>query len=197
MKKIITAGVAALALTLTACGGADGTVGVADAETSTTSAAPSTSTPPSAETTSPEETTPTTTSPVAATGYYPAQADMTQLGANVDRINGFQDKRGNFWVCDKAKPHGNPEGDFYNTPNGCAGPYGSQEEASLGPYRALYESLSEEFGLEGDFDDYLTQAPTPTPRSGQDIADGIARDLGCESAVFNEEIQGYEYLGCS
>lgn len=119
---------------------------------------------------------------------------MIQHGANVDRVNVFEDTSQQFWICDKAYPNGSPEDPFYGAANGCAGPYNSPEAAIEGMYRGVHDSLTEEFGVESNFDDYTE--PAPVIRNSDDIAAGIAEDMGCESAVFNEEIQGYEYVDC-
>lgn len=191
-KPLAITAVVGLALTLTACG-KDG------ADTSSPSPAVSTTPATSTSMSVPSPTPATAEKPSVtispAVGSYPAQADMTQLGPNADRVNAFQDTRGKFWICDKATPHGNPEVEMYNTPNGCAGPYATEEETVLGLYREIHDGLAEEFGVESNFDDYLTPTP-PTPRNEGDIAAGIAESMGCESAVFNEDLQGYEYVGC-
>ena len=120
---------------------------------------------------------------------------MIQHGANAERINVFEDTAGQFWLCDKMYPNGSPESDFYAAPNGCAGPYGSMNAAQEGLARAMHDALAEEFDIDSNFDDYVTPA-APEPQSSDEIAQGIADSMGCESAVFNEEIQGYEYVDC-
>ena len=154
----------------------------------TSSAAPTTS----AEPTLTIEPTPGQPSPDSE---YPAQSTMIQHGANAERINVFEDTAGQFWLCDKMYPNGSPESDFYAAPNGCAGPYGSVNEAQEGLARAMHDALAEEFDIDSNFDDYVTPA-APEPQSSDEIAQGIADSMGCESAVFNEEIQGYEYVDC-
>lgn len=160
---------------------------------SATSATPSTSA--SLPTTAESEPAPTEQSATPTeNNTLPAQSEMIQHGANVDRVNVFEDTSQQFWICDKAYPNGSPEDPFYGAANGCAGPYNSPEAAIEGMYRGVHDILTEEFGVESNFDDYAE--PAPVIRNSDDIAAGIAEDMGCESAVFNEEIQGYEYVDC-
>ena len=60
----------------------------------------------------------------------------------------------------------------------------------------VFEELDAE--LESEFEEagYPYYSDKTESQNSDDIAAGIAEDMGCESAVFNEEIQGYEYVGC-
>ena len=198
MKRLFP--IAAAALLLTACGAPESTP--APESTSVTTSASSTSrttstTSSAAPTTSAEPTPTIEPAPEQPSpdSEYPAQSAMIQHGANAERINVFEDTAGQFWLCDKMYPNGSPESDFYASPNGCAGPYGSMNAAQEGLARAMHDALAEEFDIDSNFDDYSTPE-APAPQSSDEIAQGIADSMGCESAVFNEEIQGYEYVDC-
>lgn len=189
MKKLSISLIAALAVSLSACG----TSGDSD-ETTTTAAttSPTSSTSSTTSTTTATSSeTPTEQDDPAPAGDYPAQADMQQQGPNAERINRFQDNQGRYWLCDKATPQGNPEVPEYNTPNGCMGPFNTAEELQDGLYGAMADALSEEF----DIDTETLEPPTPEAVDSDDIADGIAEDLGCEGATMNED-GSYSYYGC-
>lgn len=195
MKKLSIALLATLALSLSACSESSNN----DAEETTTTTATSvassapvtTSTTPSA--TSEEET--AQEQPPAAQNTpaedYPAQADMEQQGANAERINRFQDTQGRYWLCDKATPQGNPEVPEYNTPSGCMGPFNTPEEVQNGLYGAMGDALAEEF----DLDTESVDAPAPESANSDEVAEGIAQDLGCEGATMNDD-GSYSYIGC-
>ncbi len=191
MKKLSISLIAALAVSLSACG-APGDSDEPITTTATTSATSSTSTTTSSTTTAAtsSETPAEQDDPVPA-GDYPAQADMQQQGANADRVNRFQDNQGRYWLCDKATPQGNPEVPEYNTPNGCMGPFNTVEELQDGLYGAMADALAEEF----DIDTETLDPPAPEAVSSDDIADGIAEDLGCEGATMNAD-GSYSYYGC-
>lgn len=198
MKRLLP--IAAAALLLTACGDPESTPAPESTSvtTSASSTSSTTSTTSSAAPTTSAEPTPTiepTSGQPSPDSEYPAQSTMIQHGANAERINVFEDSSQQFWLCDKMYPNGSPESDFYAAPNGCAGPYGSMNAAQEGLARAMHDALAEEFDIDSNFDDYATPA-APEPQSSDEIAQGIADSMGCESAVFNEEIQGYEYVDC-
>lgn len=195
MKKLSIALLATLALSLSACSESsnnDAEETTTQTTTSVTASTPvTTSTTPSA--TSEEET--AQEQPPAAQNTpaedYPAQADMEQQGANAERINRFQDNQGRYWLCDKATPQGNPEVPEYNTPNGCMGPFNTPEEVQNGLYGAMSDALAEEF----DLDTESVDAPAPEPVNSDEVAEGIAQDLGCEGATMNDD-GSYSYIGC-
>ncbi|MTD91147.1 hypothetical protein [Corynebacterium hiratae] len=189
MKKLAISLIAALAVPLSACG-APGDSDETATSAPTTSTTSSTSTTTSSTIATSSETTTEQNNPVPA-GDYPAQADMQQQGANADRVNRFQDSQGRYWLCDKATPQGNPEVPEYNTPNGCMGPFNTLEELQDGLYGAMADALAEEF----DIDTETLDPPAPEAVSSDDIADGIAEDLGCEGATMNED-GSYSYYGC-
>jgi len=193
-RSLTLSAIALAALTLAGCGSGDAddspavTSSQAASATSTSvnsSADSTTSTPPSLE----REVFPTSEPALAA---FPAQSEMIQHGANADTINIFEDSSQRFWICDKRYPNGSPELDFYAAPNGCAGPYGSLGAAQAGFDQALANAISDAFS------DSNTEvsAPSPTPINSEGVAQGIAESMGCESAVFNDAVQGYEYEGC-
>lgn len=195
MKKLSIPLITALALSLTACGASgdtgEGSTTMPVASTTTaTSSAPTSSSASAAtsELTSEDE------APVAQhapAGDYPAQADMEQQGANAERINRFQDSQGRYWLCDKETPQGNPEVPEYNTPNGCMGPFNTPEEVQNGLYGAMSDALAEEF----DIDTETLDPPAPGAANSDDIAGGIAQDLGCQGATMNND-GSYSYYGC-
>ena len=196
MKKLSIPLIAALALSLTACGASGDTdersttVPVASTTSATSSSSPASSSASAAT----SELTTEDEDPVAQNapaGDYPAQADMEQQGANAERINRFQDSQGRYWLCDKATPQGNPEVPEYNTPNGCMGPFNTPEEVQNGLYGAMADALAEEF----DIDTETLDPPTPEAANSDDIADGIAQDLGCQGATMNDD-GSYSYYGC-
>ena len=196
MNKLSIPLITVLALSLTACG----TSGDTD-ESDTTS--PVTSTTSATSSSSPASTSASATAselptededPVAQhapAGDYPAQADMEQQGANAVRINRFQDNQGRYWLCDKATPQGNPDVPEYNTPNGCMGPFNTPEEVQNGLYGAMSDALAEEF----DLDTESVDAPAPESVNSDEVAEGIAQDLGCEGATMNDD-GSYSYIGC-
>ena len=197
MKRLLPIAVAALLLVGCSTPDEDAPSAPTTSATSTSSSSSATSATPSTSaslpTTAESEPTPTEQSATPTeNNALPAQSEMIQHGANADRVNVFEDASQQFWICDKAYPNGSPEDPFYGAENGCAGPYDSPDAAVEGMYRGVHDSLAEEFGIESEFDDYST----PQPKSSDGIAQGIAEDMGCESAVFNEEIGGYEYVGC-
>ena len=195
MKKLSIALLATLALSLSACSESsnnDAEETTTQTTTSVTASTPvTTSATPSA--TSEEET--AQEQPPAAQNTpaedYPAQADMEQQGANAERINRFQDNQGRYWLCDKATPQGNPEVPEYNTPNGCMGPFNTPEELQNGLYGAMSDALAEEF----DLDTESVDAPAPESVNSDEVAEGIAQDLGCEGATMNDD-GSYSYIGC-
>lgn len=198
MKRLLP--IAAAALLLTACGAPESTPAPESASVTTSASSTSitTITTSSAAPTTSAEPTPTiepTSGQPSPDSEYPAQSTMIQHGANAERINVFEDSSQQFWLCDKMYPNGSPESDFYAAPNGCAGPYGSMNAAQEGLARAMHDALAEEFDIDSNFDDYATPA-APETQSSDEIAQGIADSMGCEYAVFNEEIQGYEYVDC-
>lgn len=196
MKKLLPILAAtALALSLSACSESSNN----DAEETTTQTATSvTSSTPvttSATTSATSEEETAQEQPPAAQNTpmddYPAQADMEQQGANAERINRFQDAQGRYWLCDKATPQGNPEVPEYNTPNGCMGPFNTPEEVQNGLYGAMADALAEEFNLDTESVD----APAPESVNSDEVAEGIAQDLGCEGATMNDD-GSYSYYGC-
>ncbi|QRP60562.1 hypothetical protein [Corynebacterium minutissimum] len=189
MKKFSISLIAALTVALSACG-TSGDSSETATTAPTTNATSSTSSPTSTTTATPSET-PTEQDDPAPAGDYPAQADMQQQGANADRVNRFQDNQGRYWLCDKATPQGNPEVPEYNTPNGCMGPFNTVEELQDGLYGAMADALADEF----DINTETLAPPTPEAVNSDDIADGIAEDLGCEGATMNED-GSYSYYGC-
>lgn len=195
MKKIPIALLATLALSLSACSETSNNNAEETATQTTTSVTSSTPATISstASTTSEEET--ARQQPPATQNTpmddYPAQADMEQQGANAERINRFQDAQGRYWLCDKATPQGNPEVPEYNTPNGCMGPFNTPEEVQNGLYGAMADSLAEEF----DIDTETLAPPAPDSVNSDDVAEGIAQDLGCEGATMNDD-GSYSYYGC-
>ena len=194
MKKLSIALLAALALSLSACSESsnnDAEETTTQTATSVTSSTPATTS--DAESTTPEEEITQEQPPAenAPAEDYPAQADMEQQGANAERINRFQDNQGRYWLCDKATPQGNPEVPEYNTPNGCMGPFNTPEEVQNGLYGAMSDALAEEF----DLDTENVEAPAPEPVNSDEVAEGIAQDLGCEGATMNDD-GSYSYIGC-
>ena len=134
--------IAAATLLLTACGAPESTPAPESTSvtTSASSTSSTTSTTSSAAPTTSAEPTPTiepAPEQPSPDSEYPAQSMMIQHGANAERINVFEDTAGQFWLCDKMYPNGSPESDFYAAPNGCAGPYGSANEAQEGLARAM------------------------------------------------------------
>lgn len=189
MKKLSIALLATLALSLSACSESsnnDTEEATTQTATSVTSSTPATTS--DAESTTPEE---ETTQQQPPAEDYPAQADMEQQGANAERINRFQDTQGRYWLCDKATPQGNPEVPEYNTPNGCMGPFNTPEEVQNGLYGAMADALAEEF----DLDTESVDAPAPESVNSDEVAEGIAQDLGCEGATMNDD-GSYSYYGC-
>lgn len=190
MKKIAVAGIAALALALTACGGAGGTTSPTASSLAPVTMISSTTATPTASatassTTSTVAATTTTGAEVAENVDYPAQADMTRLGARAETVVPFQDNQGRYWLCDQSNPTGETNKYVYTNPNGCDGPYDSEQ--------ALVDDIFNPNNIAGVT---VTTPPAPQPRAEQDIADGIARDLGCEGAVLNETTGAFEYFGC-
>lgn len=128
MKKFFIAIVALGAMALTGCA-------------ATEEAAPVATTTETTETTSAENV------------DYPAQADMTRLGPRAETIVPFQDNQGRYWLCDQSNPTGEGNEYFYTNPNGCDGPYDSEQ--------AL---IDDTFNLDNIVDDiFNSQEPEPEP----------------------------------